>query len=109
MLAAFPDRDFSYTPGAKLHFTGVDTERSLSIDQVVIRINNDDIAEPCESFICTLQGGSVDSVQGIEPNRVTIEICDDDGEPTQVLYMIVLLYIFVRTINDFLLHYPFNP
>ena len=85
MLAAVPDLDFSYTPGAKLHFTDVNTARSLSIDQVVIRINNDDIAEPCESFICTLQGGGVQSVQDIEPNRVTIEICDDDGEHTHVL------------------------
>ena len=80
MLAAFPDLDFSYTPGAKLHFTDVNTERSFSSDQVVILIINDDIAEPCKSFICTLQEGGVQSVQGIEPNRVTIEICDDDGE-----------------------------
>ena len=85
LLAAFPDLDFSYTPGAKLHFTDVNTERSFSSDQVVIQIINDDIAEPCESFICTLQGGGVQSVQGIEPNRVTIEICDDDGGPMHVL------------------------
>ena len=46
----------------------------------MIQIINDDVVEPCESFICTLQGGSVDSVQAIEPNQVTIKICDDDGE-----------------------------
>ena len=85
MLAAFPGLDFSYTPGAKLRFTDVNTERSLSSNEVVIQIINDDIAEPCESLICTLQGGGVQSVQGIEPIRVTIEICDDDGEHTHVL------------------------
>ena len=85
LLAAFPDLDFSYTPGAKLHFTDVNTERSLSSDQVVIQIINDDIAEPCESFICTLQGGGVDSIRSIKPNQVTIEICDDDGEHMHVL------------------------
>ena len=51
----------------------------------MIPIINDDIAEPCESFICTLQGGGVQSIRGIEPNRVTIEICDDDGGPMHVL------------------------
>ena len=85
MLAAVPDLDFNYTPGAMLHFTDVNTERSLSSNEVEIQIINDDIAEPCESFICTLQGGGVQSVQGIEPNRVTIEICDDDGEHMHLL------------------------
>ena len=79
-LAAFPGRDFHFTAGTMLHFTDVQTFRSLSSDQVVIPIINDDIAEPCKSFICTLQGGSTDVIRGIEPNRVTIEICDDDGE-----------------------------
>ena len=51
----------------------------------MIPIINDDIAEPCESFICTLQGGSVSSVQSIEPNQITVEICDDDGEYMHVL------------------------
>ena len=45
----------------------------------MIPIINDDIAEPCEYFVCA-QGTGVDSVQAIEPNRVTIKICDDDGE-----------------------------
>ena len=76
-----------------LHFTDVNTARSCSSNQVVIQIINDDIAEPCESFICTLQGGGVQSVQGIEPNRVTIEICDDDGEHMHVVHEI--------TINEF--------
>ena len=100
MLAAFPDLDFSYTPGAKLHFTDVNTDRSLSSDQVVIQIINDDIAEPCESFICTLQGGGVQSVQGIEPNRVTIEICDDDGEH---MHVVINKTLYGITINDFFL------
>ena len=51
----------------------------------MVPIRNDDIAEPCESFICTLQGGALDAVRGIEPNRVTIQICDDDGEHMHVL------------------------
>ena len=80
LLAAFPGRDFNFTAGTKLHFTDVQTLQSFSSDQVEVPIINDDIAEPCESFICTLQGGAVDSVRGIAPNRVTIEICDDDGE-----------------------------
>ena len=51
----------------------------------MISIINDDIAEPCESFICTLQGGALDAVRDIEPNQVTIEICDDDREHMHVL------------------------
>ena len=54
----------------------------------MIPIINDDIAEPRESFICTLQGGIVDSVQAIFPSQVTIQIIDDDGEHSHacVLY-----------------------
>ena len=85
LLAAFPDLDFSYTPGAKLHFTDVDTDRSFSSNQVVIQIINNDIAEPCKYFVCTLQAGSTGVVRGIEPIRVAIEICDDDGEHMHVL------------------------
>ena len=85
LLAALPGKDFNFTAGARLHFTDTDTLQSLSSDQAVIPIINDDIAEPCESFICTLQGGGVDSVQSTAPNRVTIEICDDDGGPMHVL------------------------
>ena len=51
----------------------------------MISIINDDIAEPCKSFICTLQGGAVDAVRASEPNQVTIRICDDDGEHWHVL------------------------
>ena len=85
LLAAFPGRDFNFTAGTKLHFTDVETFRSLSSDQVEIPIINDDIAEPCKSFICTLQGGSTDVIRGIEPNQITIEICDDDREDMHVL------------------------
>ncbi len=77
---AFHGTDFNFAAGYKLRFAEVETLRSFSSDLVEIPIINDDIAEPCESFICTLQGGAVDSVQGVEPNRVTIEICDDDRE-----------------------------
>ena len=71
--------------GTKLHFTDIGIPKSLSSDQVVIPIINDDIAEPRESFICTLQGGIVGSVQAVFPSQVTIEICDDDGEHMHVL------------------------
>ena len=77
---AFPGTDFNFAAGTKLHFAEVETLRSFSSDLVEIPIINDDIAEPCESLICTLQGGALDAVRGIEPNRVTIRICDDDGE-----------------------------
>ena len=85
MCAAFPGKDFNFTAGTKLHFRDVGTIRSFSLDEVVIPIVNDDIAEPRESFICTLQGGIVDSVQAVFPSQVTIEIRDDDGEHMHVL------------------------
>ena len=50
----------------------------------MLSISDDNITEPCESFICTLQGGAVDRVRGVEPNRVTVRICDDDGEYKEV-------------------------
>ena len=79
-LAALPNLDFSFTPGTRIRFTDVGTTQSFSSSELVVPIINDDIAEPCESFICTFQGGALDAVRGIEPNRVTIRICDDDGE-----------------------------
>ena len=79
-LAAFPNQDFNFTTGTRIRFTDVETRRSFSSNVLVVPIINDDIAEPCESLICTLQGGALDAVRGIEPNRVTIRICDDDGE-----------------------------
>ena len=80
LLAAFPGQDFSFTPGTRIRFTDVEIPQSFSSNILVVPIINDGIAEPCESLICTLQGGALDSVRGIEPNRVTIRICDDDGE-----------------------------
>lgn len=79
LFAAVPDRDF-ITVGTRLNFTGVGEERTRSITNVLITIIDDDIAEPREMFICTLLGGSLDSVQVMEPNLVTIEICDNDGK-----------------------------
>ena len=70
--------------GSTLEFTNIGTTSSTSRNKVVLSIINDDIAEPCESLICTLQGGAVDRVRGVEPNRVTVRICDDDGEHKQV-------------------------
>ena len=80
MLAASLGSDFIFTPGTRLNFTDIETTQSNSSEELVVPIINNDIAEPCESFICTLQGGALDAVRGIEPNRVTIRICDDDGE-----------------------------
>ncbi len=80
MLAATLGSDFIFTPGTRINFADVETIRSLSFEGLVVPIIKDDITEPCEFFICTLQGGALDAVRGIEPNRVTIRICDDDGE-----------------------------
>ena len=85
MFAASLGSDFNFTLGTRLNFTDVGTNRSLSSEALVVPIIDDDIAEPCESFICTLQGGALDAVRGIEPNRVTIRICDDDRELMHVL------------------------
>ena len=79
LFAAVPDRDF-ITVGTRLHFTGVGEERTRSSTNVLITIIDDDIAEPREIFICTLLGGSLDSVMVMEPNLVTVEIRDNDGE-----------------------------
>ena len=84
MFAAIPDRDFEVISGSTLEFTDVETLRSNSSNRVVLLIIDDDIAEPCESFICTLQGGAVDRIRCIEPNRLTVRICDDDGEHKHV-------------------------
>ena len=84
LFAAFPDRDFFVINGSSLLFTDVETLRSTSQNEVVLSIFDDNIAEPCESFICTLQGGALDRVRGIEPNRVTVRICDNDGEHKRV-------------------------
>ena len=80
MFAAIPGRDFAVLSGSTLEFTDVQTDRSNSSNNLTLLIVDNVIAEPCESFICTLQGGSVDGVRGVEPNRVTVRICDDDGE-----------------------------
>ena len=87
MCAAFPGRDFNFSVGTKLHFSDVGTPQSISRDEVVIPIINDDIAEPRESFICTLQESTVKSVQAIFPSQITIEIRDDDGEHMHLLYV----------------------
>ena len=84
MFAALPDKDFVVLSGSALEFTDVETLRSISNNSLTLLIIDDKIAEPCESFICTLQGGSADRVRGVDPNRVTIRICDDDGEHKRV-------------------------
>ena len=89
LCAAFPGKDFNFTTDNKLLFTDVHTLQSFSSNRVEIPIINDNVAEPCESFICTLQGGTVDGVRGIEPNQVTIEVCDDDGEHIHCNYIVL--------------------
>ena len=79
-LAAIPNQDFNFTTGTRIVFTDIVALRSLSSNELVIPIINDVVAEPCESLICTLQGDALYTVRGIEPNQVTIRICDDDGE-----------------------------
>ena len=81
-------------------FTDVGTLRSNSSTSAVLSIINDDITEPCESFICTLQGGAVDRVRGVERNRVTVRICDDDGELKHMyMYTYTLYEIPIISIN----------
>ena len=80
LLAALPGRDYSFTVGTKLNFADVETFSSFSLHDLVIPIIDDNIAEPCESFICTLQGGAQDAVRASEPSQVTIRISDDDCE-----------------------------
>ena len=84
MFAAFPDQDFVVLSGNTLEFTDVETRRSNSSNKVVISIIDNEFAEPCEYFICTLQGGPLDPVRGVEPNRVVVGIYDDDGEHKRV-------------------------
>ena len=88
LFAAIPGRDFNFIAGTKLYFTDVYSLKSRSLDPVMISIINDDITEPCKSFICTLQGDAVDAVRDIEPNQVTVRICDDDREHMHVLEFI---------------------
>ena len=80
MFAAIPDQDFVVLSGNALEFADVETRRSNSSNKVVLSIIDDEFAERCESFICTLQGSAVGPVRGVEPNRVAVRICDDDGE-----------------------------
>ena len=79
-LAAFLNQDFNFTTGTRIVFTDIETPQSLWSNELVIPIISDVIAEPCGFLICTLQGGALDVVRGIEPNRVTIRICDNDCE-----------------------------
>ena len=91
LLAALPGRDFEVISGSTLEFTDVETLRSNSSNRVVLSIIDDNIAELCESFICTLQGDAKDQVRGVEPNQVAVRICDNDGEHKHV-YVLHTLY-----------------
>ena len=72
LFAAFPDRDYVVLSGSTLEFTNVETLRSNSSNSLNLWIIDDNIAEPCESFICALQGGAVDRVRGVELNQVKV-------------------------------------
>ena len=104
MFAAIPGRDFNFTPGTKLNFIDVGSLKSRSFDPVMISIINDDIAEPCESFICTLEGGAADLIRGIEPNRITIEICDDDRKYSHACVKIYTMKPYERIANDWYIY-----
>jgi hypothetical protein len=69
--------DFMFT-SFRFQFTSVLQPNSTAANQLVIPIVDDDIAEPRESFICTLQSGSTQSVQTRHPEQVTVDIIDDD-------------------------------
>ena len=78
--ASNPD-DFSLeTEIFQFEFDDGDQETSTSNNTLTISIIDDDLAEERESFICTLQSGSTQSVQSEDPEQVTIDIIDDDGE-----------------------------
>ena len=78
MFAAYPDEDFVVLSGSTLEFTDVETLRSNSSNNLTLLIIDDDVAESCEFFICTLQRGAMDRVRGVD--RVVVKISDDDGE-----------------------------
>ena len=84
LFAAYPGQDFVVLSGSTLEFTDVETLRSNSSNKVVLSIIDNEFAEPCKYFICTLQAGPLDPVRGVQPNRVTVRICDDDGEHKRV-------------------------
>ena len=92
MFVAFPDRDFAVLYGSTLEFRDVETLRSNSSNSATLLTIDDKIAEPCESFICTLQGGALDHVRSVEPKQVTVRICDDDGEHNVHMYCMYILY-----------------
>ena len=74
----------------------------------MIPIINDEIAEPREKFICTLQGGIVDSVRAIFPSQVTIEIRDDDGEHMHCYDSCVTVIALVLACSSFLIANSFR-
>ena len=75
-----PD-DFSLeTEIFQFEFDDGDQDTSTSNKPLTISIIDDNYQEPRESFICSLQSGSTQSVQSEDPEQVTIDIIDDDGE-----------------------------
>ena len=66
--------------GFRFEFNNGDQITSTSSNNLTILIKDDECAEPRESFICTLQSGSTQSVQSEAPEQVTIDIIDNDGE-----------------------------
>ena len=99
LFAAYPDRDFVVLSESTLQFTDVGTLRSNSSNNVTLLIIDDEIAEPCKSLLCTLQGGALDRVRGVVPNRVTVQICDDDGEPKHLCTFMFYLCHCILELN----------
>ena len=66
--------------GKQLLFDTVTVQPPVSSSEFKIRIIDDDIAEETESFICALRltVNPSDPLQAIEPDTVSISICDDD-------------------------------
>ena len=61
-------------------FDTVTVQPPVLSNEVEIRIIDDEIAEETESFICALRltVNPSDPLQAIEPDTVTISICDND-------------------------------
>jgi hypothetical protein len=73
-------KDFIDNKNAALVFDTVTVQPPVLSNEVEIRIIDDEIAEETESFICALRltVNPSDPLQAIEPDTVTISICDND-------------------------------
>ena len=71
------------------NFTSFDTlNLTKSAQPIIITIEDDLVAEPTESLICSILAGVVDSVRTVDPKQVTIDIADNDGKKGGNVYAI---------------------